>query len=101
MSNFPNQIAGADSTTRMMRYDAAKKSVGVAYLLWFFVGAFGVHRFYLGQWRTGLLMLACTVLAWVTLGLSALITGLILIIDLFTIPGKVARHNERLIASLA
>ena len=29
-----------------MQYDALNKSVGVTYLLWFFTGAFGGHRFY-------------------------------------------------------
>ena len=36
-------------TELMMRYDANKKSVLLAYLIWFFLGLFGVHRFYLGR----------------------------------------------------
>lgn len=99
-SNYPDPIA-ARETARLMRYDAAKKSVGVAYLLWFFLGAFGVHRFYLGSWGIGFLILACTGLAFITFGLSGLVSGLIMFVDLFLIPGKVARHNERLIASLS
>ncbi len=90
-----------DPTTRMMQYDAAKKSVAIAYLLWFFLGSLGVHRFYLGSWGIGLLMLACTLLAFVTLGITGLVPGAILIWDLFTIPGKIHRHNQRLIATLA
>lgn len=31
-----------------------QKSVGVAYVLWFFLGAFGVHQFYLGNTGRGL-----------------------------------------------
>ncbi|MEE2829812.1 MAG: NINE protein [Myxococcota bacterium] len=27
----------------------------VAYLLWFFLGLLGVHRFYLGRWVSGLI----------------------------------------------
>ena len=92
--------AGLDGAARMMRYDAGKKSVGIAYLLWFFLGGIGIHRFYLGKWASGLLILGCTVLAFVTFGLTAIITGVYAIWDLFTIPGKVRRHNERLIASL-
>ena len=30
-------------------YDANKASVGVTYLLWFFLGLLGVHRFYLSR----------------------------------------------------
>lgn len=100
-SNYPGPAAGAEETVRLMRYDAAKKSVGVAYMLWFFLGAFGVHRFYLGSWGIGVLVLACTTLAFVTFGLTGLVSGLIMVLDLFLIPGKVQQHNERLIASLA
>ena len=31
------------------------KSKGVAYLLWFFLGWAGIHRFYCGKWFTGLI----------------------------------------------
>jgi len=30
------------------------KSIIVGYLLWFFLGVLGVHRFYTGRWVTGL-----------------------------------------------
>ena len=43
---------------RLMRYDAAKRSTLMAYLLWFFLGLFGVHRFYLGKFGSGFAMLA-------------------------------------------
>jgi TM2 domain-containing membrane protein YozV len=92
---------GFDPATRMMRYDAGKKSVGTAYLLWFFLGGLGVHRFYLGRWVSGLVILVCTTLAFVTFGLTAIISVAYAIWDLFTIPAKVQRHNEQLIASLA
>ncbi|MBW1616717.1 MAG: TM2 domain-containing protein [Deltaproteobacteria bacterium] len=35
--------------SNQMRYDANKKSALPAYLIWFFAGAFGGHRFYCGQ----------------------------------------------------
>jgi len=34
-----------------------KKSMLLAYILWFFLGLLGVHRFYLGKGGTGALML--------------------------------------------
>lgn len=27
----------------------------IPYLLWFFLGIFGIHRFYMGRWVTGLI----------------------------------------------
>lgn len=38
-----------DEAGRMMRFEADRKSQLVAYLLWFFLGFFGAHRFYLGH----------------------------------------------------
>lgn len=50
-------------TRALMEYDARKRSLVIAYLLWFFLGYGGVHRFYLGRWFSGLLMLALLGLA--------------------------------------
>jgi hypothetical protein len=60
----------------------AGKSSGVAYLLWFFLGIFGGHRFYLRQNGTAIL--------WLFTG------GLFLvgwIVDLFLIPSITHRVN--------
>ena len=59
-----------------------QKSTGTAYLLWFFVGALGAHKFYLGKTGTGVLYL-------LTLGLL----GFGLLYDLFTIPAQVETAN--------
>jgi hypothetical protein len=40
MTNQATQTAQGSAAT-MMRYDANKKSMGVSYLLWFFVGLLG------------------------------------------------------------
>tara|TARA_B110000879_G_C10904432_1_gene405825 strand:- start:93 stop:398 length:306 start_codon:yes stop_codon:yes gene_type:complete len=55
------------------------KSTGTAYLLWFFLGA---HYAYLGKW-------GIQILYWITLGGL----GIWALIDLFTMSGKVNRHN--------
>ena len=81
LPNYPDQPMSPDATTRMMRYDSAKKSAGLTYLLWFFVGALGVHRFYLGQWGVGALMLACTLLGWALFFIPNGIIGAIALVE--------------------
>ena len=58
------------------------KSTAVAYLLWFFFGYLGLHRFYLRRPLTGVVWL-------LTLG----ICGVGWIVDVFLVPGMVAACN--------
>lgn len=61
-----------------------KKSLLVAYLLWFFFGILGIHKFYLGKTVMGIIYI-CT----------GGIFGIGWFIDLFTLPFQVAAHNNR------
>ena len=64
---------------------AEGKSKLIAYVLWFFLGGFGVHRFYLGRIKTGIAQ-ALLALSGIFL-LVPLITLLIwLLVDIFLIP---------------
>ncbi|MCO6419395.1 TM2 domain-containing protein [Siccirubricoccus sp. KC 17139] len=83
------------SARQMMHYDNNKKSVGIAFALWFFLSLFGGHRFYLGRTGTAIVMLllTCTVFGIVISSIWALI-------DAFLIPGMVRAHNDRLIAMI-
>ena len=92
---------GHEQSIRLLRYDAAKKSTGIAYILWFFLGLLGVHRFYLGSTGIGILVLICSFLGLLTFGITTLVSFLVLFIDMFTIPGKVQRYNEALIGRLS
>ncbi len=90
----------------MMLYDANKKSAGLAYVLWFFLGMFGAHRFYLGHMGTGAAILILTVasilLSVVAVGLLLmLIPALWVLVDALLIPGMVRGHNNNLAANLA
>jgi TM2 domain-containing membrane protein YozV len=75
------------------------KRVGVAYLLWFLLGGFGVHKFYLANTRMGLLYLVLFILGWATMGMGLglfflLALAVLLIMDIFTIPKQVRVYNE-------
>ena len=87
-----------------------RKRALAAWLLWFFMGWWGVHRFYLGYFRSGLIMLAIAayialgfVLSLVfhlinapygiTIGLAILAILVWYISDIFRMPGMVGRDN--------
>lgn len=90
-----------------------KKSVGLAYLLWFFLGALGIHNFYLGKILLGLFellgggvaigLLVTGALAGGAAGglaflgiLCLIVWGAAYIVDLFLIPRRVRLHSQRL-----
>jgi TM2 domain-containing membrane protein YozV len=95
-----------DTAREMMMYDAQKKSNGVAYLLWFFVGYLGGHRFYVGKTGTAIIQLimsivgACTAMIGVGLFVIGLV-GLWILIDAFLLPGIVRSHNVLLASRLS
>lgn len=90
------ETAGLASARAHMMYDANKKSTGVAYLLWFFLGGFGAHRFYLGATGTAVAQLLLLLLGWLPLFLGWVLLGIWLFVDLFLIPGIAREHNMRL-----
>jgi TM2 domain-containing membrane protein YozV len=79
----------------LLLYDANRKSAVIAYVLWFFLGLFGGHNFYLK--RTGVavtqLILSITVIGLV-------ITVVWVLVDAFLIPGWVRRLNNLLAVQL-
>lgn len=94
--------SGASSDVQlMMAYDAQKKSMTTAILLWLFTGGVGGHNWYLGRTGPAVGQLVLCILSWVTLivvigafGLAAL--GIWLIIDVCMLSGWVRQHNLRL-----
>jgi TM2 domain-containing membrane protein YozV len=93
-------------TQALMAFEASKKSAGVTYLLWFFLGGIGVHRFYMGRAGSAVGMIILNVLGWVTLIVGVgllffLALGIWLIVDAFLIPGWVRQHNTMLMAKLS
>ena len=68
-----------------------RPSTGAAYVLCIFLGAFGVHRFYLGEKGTGIVML---LLGLTIFGL--IISGIWAFIDLFLIPSIIKRRIDEI-----
>ncbi len=89
-----------------MRYDADRKSALLGYVLWFFLGWFGLHRMYFGRIGSGLAMLALQGLSWLThfilIGyVGFAILALWWLIDALLIPGMARTYNNRLIDRLS
>lgn len=90
------QKGGLSNDTRaLMLFEANKKTALVAYLLWFFVGIFGGHNFYLK--RTGV---AVTQLILTITIIGLLVSAVWVLVDAFLIPGWVRNQNNLLAAQL-
>jgi TM2 domain-containing membrane protein YozV len=91
-----NRSGGLSNDTRvLLLYEANKKTALVAYLLWFFLGVFGGHNFYLE--RTGVAVTQL-ILSITLVGMA--ITIFWVLVDAFLIPGWVRRQNNLLAAQL-
>lgn len=85
----------------LMMFQARRKSAGISYALWLFVGMLGAHRFYNDRPASAVLLIALTLLGFVT-GVTFILAALWVLVDAFLIPGWIKQHNvalaERLMA---
>jgi len=83
-------------TQEQLIYEAHRKSTGASYLLWFFLGFLGAHRFYLGRKGTGIvqLLMCLSIVGIIPLAFWWLI-------DAFMIPGMVRDENMKTINAMA
>jgi len=84
-----------DATKQQLIYEAHRKSTGASYFLWFFLGFFGAHRFYLGRTRSAIfqLLLCLSIIGLIPLAFWWLI-------DAFLIPDMVRDENLETIRKL-
>jgi hypothetical protein len=80
----PQQMMVAQPGTTIVAPGGSQPSVLVAYLLWFFLGFFGIHHLYMGRgigvWLIALISFQGFSLWW--------------FIDLFLIPGSCAKNRS-------
>jgi TM2 domain-containing membrane protein YozV len=89
--NIHNQPVYGYPRHDLTGYGTPPKSKVTAMLLAFFLGAIGIHRFYLGHSGTGIAMLLLTVL---TCGYGGIITGIWALIDLVLIATDALRESN-------
>ncbi|QOY52490.1 NINE protein [Candidatus Sulfurimonas baltica] len=84
-----------------MRLEEKKKSAVIAYIMWWFLGLFGAHRFYMGK-SNGATMLIISILSFLTMiivvgyiGLLAMLVWWVL--DAISLHKWVTTYNLELI----
>jgi len=109
-----NQLTEHQLSILASEMEKNKKSTGLAYVLLFFCGTLGIHKFYLGEIKMGFTYLILGLVGWISLvvgftsisfyegGAGATIfsilifcaLGIFLVIDLFTLPSQVKTNYE-------
>lgn len=111
-------MSARDLQVLSMEYQKQKKSTGLAYLLWFFLGGIGIHQAYLE--RTDLTAvhmgaIACVIVAifvqgqdvtapntalWAITSIWVVASGFKLIYDLFTLGEQTKQANAKIEAKI-
>ena len=81
------QLPTEESNTFAFKFERRKKSVTVAFLLAFFLGGFGAHKFYFNEIGAGL---------WYLIFCWTFIPSIIAIIELFFLSKKVDDFNYQI-----
>ncbi len=85
---------------QQMLFEANRKSTGVGYLLWFFFGYLGAHRFYLRRPISGAAQLMLGLFGWMPLFIGWMVLGLWWVVDAFLIPEIARSENLKTIQEL-
>ena len=106
-----NKNTISNDTLALMEFESEKRNAGFAYLLFFFFGIFGAHRFYLENKTDAVIMIILNLgsfgglffgffwlggLGFVFGGGCFIVFIIIWIADLFQIPKMVREYNQEL-----
>ncbi len=80
-------------THRTADFSGNGKNIVVAYLLWWFLGLLGIHRFYLDRPKTGLAQLLLLVLGWLPLFIGWVVLGVWWLLDAYFVYKYVKEFN--------
>lgn len=92
--------SGMGDLSALMHFEAGKKSVGAAYLLFLFLGGVGGHRFYCGFPISAIVMAFLTVTSLAAGGAPLILLAVWLLFDAFAIPRWIRRYNTKLATKL-
>ena len=111
--NLKSQMTAQQLSVLSSEMEKHKKSTGLTYVFWFFLGTLGIHKFYIGKAGMGVIYLLLGVAAWISLAVGVAtgsdagigggilafivliaIVGIMLLIDLFTIGRQIRRTYE-------
>jgi TM2 domain-containing membrane protein YozV len=94
----------APSTKDLLRFEAEKKSAGLAFVLCWLLGVWGAHRFYLGRPHAVTMLIITLVsipLCFILIGFVSLTAVWVwMIVDLFSVSGWVKEHNTALLGRI-
>ncbi|HLR64420.1 MAG TPA: TM2 domain-containing protein [Pseudogracilibacillus sp.] len=103
MSNLQlkQELDGKQLAIAQSELENNKKSTVIAYVLWFFLGGLGAHRFFAGKTGSGLIMLGLWGLGWATswiFGIGFILLFFVyvwVLVDAFLLHGWINKFNQR------
>ncbi|WP_409022641.1 NINE protein [Dellaglioa sp. P0083] len=92
-NNLRNQLTNEELLLVNSEVSTNKKNVVLAWLLWWFLGCVGGHRYYFG--RTGS-AIAMTLIVVLTFGIGIIVTGIWMLVDAFSINSWLKADQEKI-----
>jgi len=74
------------------RLEVLQKSMVLGYVLWYFLGLFGAHRFYLGKTGTAIAQLVLTITI-----VGSIVSFIWVLVDAFLLHTWITEHNLQVI----